>query len=331
MQNHKLSLLTFVTSLAIAAVAAWYSIIGLTAIFAAAVIPIIIMGIVLEVGKLVAAAWVYNHWRETSILLRTYLVSAIVVLMLITSMGIYGFLSKSHIDAGINTGEISVKIERVDNRIKSEQRQIDRAEKNILEMDTTLEKTEYGFFDDSRLDERKRQSVEREQLNNIITKSENNIDDLLDKKSEYELEVKNFEVEVGPIKYIAALIYGDEAKNYLDNTVRYVILLLIFVFDPLAVLLLISANMSYRKELELYPPEEKGLPINVGKTIRSATTHKGVKKVTKEKDGVKIHFYEEDDGKGWQWLIDLLEWYKNRSILWKYLMNKKVLEMAVHM
>ena len=298
MQNHKLSLLTFVTSLAIAAVAAWYSIIGLTAIFAAAVIPIIIMGIVLEVGKLVAAAWVYNHWRETSILLRTYLVSAIVVLMLITSMGIYGFLSKSHIDAGINTGEISVKIERIDNRIRSEQRQIDRAEKNILEMDTTLEKTEYGFFDDSRLEERKRQSVEREQLNSIITKSENSIDDLLDKKSEYELEVKNFEVEVGPIKYIAALIYGDEAKNYLDNTVRYVILLLIFVFDPLAVLLLISANMSYRKELELYPPEERGLPINVGKTIRSATTHKGVKKVTKEKDGVKIHFYEEDDGKG---------------------------------
>ena len=298
MKNHKLSILTFVTSLAIAAVAAWYSIIGLTAIFAAAVIPIIIMGIVLEVGKLVAAAWVYNHWRETSILLRTYLVSAIIVLMLITSMGIYGFLSKSHIDAGINTGEISVKIERIDNRIRSEQRQIDRAEKNILEMDTTLEKTEYGFFDDSRLEERKRQSAEREQLNNIITKSENSIDDLLDKKSEYELEVKNFEVEVGPIKYIAALIYGDEAKNYLDNTVRYVILLLIFVFDPLAVLLLISANMSYRKELGLYPPEEKGLPVNVGKTIRSATTHRGVKKVTKERDGVKIHFFEEDDGKG---------------------------------
>ena len=323
MKNHKLSILTFVTSLAIAAVAAWYSIIGLTTIFSAAVIPIIIMGIVLEVGKLVSAAWVYNHWKETSMLLRTYLVSAIVVLMLITSMGIYGFLSKSHIDAGINTGEISVKIERVDNRIASEQRQIDRAEKNILEMDTTLEKTEYGFFDDSRLEERKRQSVEREQLNNIINKAEKNIDGLLDKKSEYELEVKNFEVEVGPIKYIAALIYGDEAKNYLDNTVRYVILLLIFVFDPLAVLLLISANMSYRKELELYEPkkkefvetkeelpvevevEEKGIPVNdsnwttiLGKTVRSATVNRGVKKVTKEKDGVKIHFYEEDDGKG---------------------------------
>ena len=323
MKNHKLSILTFVTSIAIAGVAAWYSIIGLTTIFSAAVIPIIIMGIVLEVGKLVSAAWVYNHWKETSMLLRTYLVSAILVLMLITSMCIYGFLSKSHIDAGINTGEISVKIERVDNRIASEQRQIDRAEKNILEMDTTLEKTEYGFFDDSRLEERKRQSVEREQLNNIINKAEKNIDGLLDKKSEYELEVKNFEVEVGPIKYIAALIYGDEAKNYLDNTVRYVILLLIFVFDPLAVLLLISANMSYRKELELYQPkkkefieskeelpvevevEEKGIPVNdsnwttiLGKTVRSATVNRGVKKVTKEKDGVKIHFYEEDDGKG---------------------------------
>ena len=298
MKNHKLSLLTFVTSLAIAAVAAWYSIIGLTTIFSAAVIPIIIMGIVLEIGKLVAAAWVYNHWRETSILLRTYLVSAIVVLMLITSMGIYGFLSKSHIDAGINTGEISVKIERIDNRIRSEQRQIDRAEKNITEMDITLEKTEYGFFDDSRLEERKRQTAEREQLNNIIKKSESEIDNLLDKKSEYELEVKNFEVEVGPIKYIAALMYGDEATNYLDNTVRYVILLLIFVFDPLAVLLLISANMSYRKELGLYPPEEKGLPVNVGKTVRSATSNKGVKKITKERDGVKIHYFEEDDGKG---------------------------------
>ena len=294
----KLSLLTFITSLAIAGVAAWYSIIGLTTIFSAAVIPIIIMGVVLEIGKLVAASWVYTHWRETGILLRTYLVSAIVILMIITSMGIYGFLSKSHIDAGINTSEISVKIERIDNRIKSEQRQINRAEKNIQEMDITLDKTDYGFFDDSRLQERKKQSADREQLNDIITKAENNIDKLLDKKSEYELEVKNFEVEVGPIKYIAALIYGDEAKNYLDNTVRYVILLLIFVFDPLAVLLLISANMSYRKELGLYPPKEKGLPVNVGKTVRSATSNKGVKKITKERDGVKIHYFEEDDGKG---------------------------------
>ena len=294
----KLSILTFITSLAIAAFAAWYSIIGLTTIFSAAVVPIIIMGVVLEIGKLVAAAWVYQNWKETNVLLKSYLVSAIVVLMLITSMGIYGFLSKSHIDAGINTTEISVKLERLDNRINGEQRQIDRAEKTLKQLDDRLEKMNEGWFITRGIQQREKEQEERQQLNNIIKKSESEIDKLLDKKSEYQLEVKNFEVEVGPIKYIAALVYGDEAKNYLDNTVRYVILLLIFVFDPLAVLLLISANQSYRKELEINPPEEKGLPVNVGKTVRSATVNKGVKKVTKERDGVKIHYFEEDDGKG---------------------------------
>ena len=294
----KLSILTFITSLSIAAVAAWYSIIGLTTIFSAAVVPIIIMGVVLEIGKLVAAAWVYQNWKETNVLLKSYLVSAIVVLMLITSMGIYGFLSKSHIDAGINTTEISVKLERLDNRINGEQRQIDRAEKTLKQLDDRLEKMNEGWFITRGIQQREKEQEERQQLNNIIKKSESEIDKLLDKKSEYQLEVKNFEVEVGPIKYIAALVYGDEAKNYLDNTVRYVILLLIFVFDPLAVLLLISANQSYRKELEINPPEEKGLPVNVGKTVRSATVNRGVKKVTKERDGVKIHYFEEDDGKG---------------------------------
>ena len=294
----KLSILTFITSLAIAAVAAWYSIIGLTTIFSAAVVPIIIMGVVLEIGKLVAAAWVYQNWKETNVLLKSYLVSAIVVLMLITSMGIYGFLSKSHIDAGINTTEISVKLERLDNRINGEQRQIDRAEKTLKQLDDRLEKMNEGWFITRGIQQREKEQEERQQLNNIIKKSESEIDKLLDKKSEYQLEVKNFEVEVGPIKYIAALVYGDEAKNYLDNTVRYVILLLIFVFDPLAVLLLISANQSYRKELEINPPKEQGLPVNVGKTVRSATVNRGVKKVTKERDGVKIHYFEEDDGKG---------------------------------
>ena len=296
MKNHKLSLLTFVTSLAIAAVAAWYSIIGLTTIFSAAVIPIIIMGIVLEIGKLVAAAWVYNHWRETSILLRTYLVSAIVVLMLITSMGIYGFLSKSHIDAGVGTNQTYVKVERLDSRIQSEQRVIDRAEKQLRTLDDALERyIELGAVSKG-LKKREEQEPERKLLQSTITKSQNKIDVYLDEKSEYELEIRNFEVEVGPLKYIAALIYGDDAKSMLDETVRYVILLLIFVFDPLAVLLLIAANQSYRKEKPV--EKEKPLSVNVGKTVRTATVDKGVKKVTKERDGVKIHFYEEDDGKG---------------------------------
>jgi len=295
----KLSLLTFVTSLAIASVAAWYSIIGLTAIFSAAVIPIIIMGIVLEIGKLVAASWVYTYWNETGKLLRAYLVSAVFILMLITSMGIYGFLSKSHIDAGVGTNQTYVKVERLDSRIQSEQRVVDRADKQLRTLDDALERyIELGVVSKG-LRKREEQEPERKLLQSTITKSQNKIDIYLDEKSEYELEIRNFEVEVGPLKYIAALVYGDEANKYLDNTVRYVILLLIFVFDPLAVLLLISANMSYRKELGLLPEsKDKPLPINVGKTVRTATVDRGVKKVTKEKDGVKIHFYEEDDGNG---------------------------------
>ena len=293
----KLSLLTFVTSLAIASVAAWYSIIGLTAIFSAAVIPIIIMGIVLEIGKLVAASWVYTYWNETGKLLRAYLVSAVFILMLITSMGIYGFLSKSHIDAGVGTNQTYVKVERLDSRIQSEQRVVDRADKQLRTLDDALERyIELGVVSKG-LRKREEQEPERKLLQSTITKSQNKIDIYLDEKSEYELEIRNFEVEVGPLKYIAALVYGDEANKYLDNTVRYVILLLIFVFDPLAVLLLISANMSYRKELGL-ESKDKPLPINVGKTVRTATVDRGVKKVTKEKDGVKIHFYEEDDGNG---------------------------------
>ena len=292
----KLSLLTFVTSLAIASVAAWYSIIGLTAIFSAAVIPIIIMGIVLEIGKLVAASWVYTYWNETGKLLRTYLVSAVFILMLITSMGIYGFLSKSHIDAGVGTNQTYVKVERLDSRIQSEQRVIDRSEKQLKTLDDALERyIELGAVSKG-LKKREEQEPERKLLQSTITKSQNKIDVYLDEKSEYELEIRNFEVEVGPLKYIAALIYGDDAKSMLDETVRYVILLLIFVFDPLAVLLLIAANQSYRKEKPV--EKQKPLPVNVGKTVRSATVDKGVKKVTKEKDGVKIHYFEEDDGKG---------------------------------
>jgi len=296
MKNHKLSIITFITSLAIAAVAAWYSIIGLTAIFSAAVIPIIIMGIVLEIGKLVAASWVYTHWKDTSILLRAYLVSAVAILMLITSMGIYGFLSKSHIDAGVGTNQTYVKVERLDSRIQSEQRVVDRADKQLRTLDDALERyIELGVVSKG-LRKREEQEPERKLLQSTITKSQNKIDIYLDEKSEYELEIRNFEVEVGPLKYIAALIYGDDAKSMLDETVRYVILLLIFVFDPLAVLLLIAANQSYRKEKPV--EKEIPLPINVGKTVRSATVNKGVKKVTKEKDGIKIHYFEEDDGKG---------------------------------
>lgn len=238
---------TLVVAIAIAAVAAWYSIIGLMAIFAAAAIPIAIMGGVLEVGKLVTASWLYRNWRETPFLLKSYLTTAVAVLMLITSMGIFGFLSKAHIDQGIDSSDASAKIERLDTSISRNKREVERAQGTLDAFDATLDRyTALGYVTRG-LDARKEQAEEREAMRAIIAKAEAENDQLFDKRAELTSEVRAFEVEVGPIKYIAELIYGEEKDN-LDEAVRAVILLLIFVFDPLAVLLLIAANQSLVRE-----------------------------------------------------------------------------------
>jgi len=238
---------TLVVAIAIAAVAAWYSIIGLMAIFAAAAIPIAIMGGVLEVGKLVTASWLYRNWKETPFLLKSYLTTAVAVLMLITSMGIFGFLSKAHIDQGIDSSDASAKIERLDTAIESNRREMERAQRTLDSFDQTLDRyTSLGYVTRG-LDARKEQKEEREAMRNIIAKAETENDQLFDNRAELSSEVRAFEVEVGPIKYIAELIYG-EASGNLEQAVRAVILLLIFVFDPLAVLLLIAANQSLVRE-----------------------------------------------------------------------------------
>ena len=238
---------TLVIAIAIAAVAAWYSIVGLMAIFAAAAIPIAIMGIVLEVGKLVTASWLYRNWRDTPFLLKSYLTTAVAVLMLITSMGIFGFLSKAHIDKNIGGNDASAKIERLNKKIATEQKIIERSEGLLETLDSALDRyIELGAISKG-LAKREEQGLERNAAQSAIQTSEAIIDKLEDEKAEYTREVRAFEVEVGPIKYIADLIYG-EGEGNLDEAVRAVILLLIFVFDPLAVLLLIAANQSLVRE-----------------------------------------------------------------------------------
>jgi hypothetical protein len=238
---------TLVVAIAIAAVAAWYSIVGLMAIFAAAAIPIAIMGGVLEVGKLVTASWLYRNWKQTPFLLKTYLTLAVGVLMLITSMGIFGFLSKAHIDQGIGSGDASAKIERLDTSIRANEKEIQRAQSTLDSFDAVLDRfTELGYVTRG-LEARQEQAEERSTMRGIIARAEAENDKLYDKRSELSTEVRAFEVEVGPIKYIADLIYENGEDN-LDEAVRIVILLLIFVFDPLAVLLLIAANQSLVRE-----------------------------------------------------------------------------------
>ncbi len=243
-----LTLLTFISAISISVIAAGYSIIGLATLFAGAFVPIVAMGSALEVGKLVAASWLYHNWRSNiPKLLKTYLFLAIIILIFITSMGIFGFLSKAHLDQVKPTSSNNIKIELLDNQINSQQLIIDRAEKQLSLLDKALEVYIDKEYVSRGLKERKKQEDERKELNLAISEASDKISKLTTQKSSLKLEQDKIEAEVGPIKYVAELIYGEQAQDYFDHSVRIVILILIFVFDPLAVLLLIAANISLRQ------------------------------------------------------------------------------------
>ena len=241
-----LILLTF-SALAVSAVAGYFSIAGLMAIFPAAAIPILAMGVVLEIAKLVTASWIYRNWSKAQVMLKVYFTSAVVILSLITSMGIYGFLSKAHLEHSVTTGDKTLQIGRVDSRIHSQQRRIDDANRVIEQLDQTVETLiDYDRIrgDDGAIAVRQSQESERESLNIVIDNATTAMDELLEQKLTLETEQLQVEVEVGPIKYIAELIYQESDKKTLDKAVRFVIILLVLVFDPLAILLVIAANMS---------------------------------------------------------------------------------------
>ena len=243
-----LTLLTFLSAISISIIAAGYSIIGLATLFAGAVVPIIAMGTALEVGKLVAASWLYQNWRsDVPKLLKAYLFTSIIVLIFITSMGIFGFLSKAHLDQVQPTTGNALNIQVIDKQINQQQVIIDRAEKTLNSLDAALDKYIDMEYVTRGLKEREKQKVERDQLNKTINEATAKIVELNKSKSQIELEQIKIEAEVGPLKYVAELIYGEDAKSHFDSAVRIVIMILIFVFDPLAVLLLIAANISLRQ------------------------------------------------------------------------------------
>ena len=256
-----LTILTFLSAISISVIAAGYSIVGLATLFAGAVVPIILMGSALEVGKLVAASWLYHNWNsDVPRLLKLYLFIAIIVLIFITSLGIFGFLSKAHLDQVKPTSSNNIKIELLDNQIKSQEIIIERSQKTLTLLDKALEVYIDKEYVTRGLKERKKQKPERDALTLDINEASDKIAELSDKKGSLKLEQDKIEAEVGPIKYVAELIYGENAKDMFDHAVRVVILILIFVFDPLAVLLLIAANISlrqWRKKRNLVESEEK--------------------------------------------------------------------------
>lgn len=245
----------FLTALMLSVVAAYYSIAGLTAIFAAAVIPVIIMGATLELGKVVATVWLHNNWKRINWVYKSYLIPAIIFLMLLTSMGIFGFLSKAHSDQSLVSGDSMAKVAIFDEKIATEKGNIESAKKALTQMDAQVDQM-LGRTDTDRGAERavvirKQQAKERVSLQQEITKSQKIIVQLQEERAPLAAEFRKIEAEVGPIKYIAAFIYGDNPDaSVLEKAVTWVIILIVVVFDPLALCLILAANkqMEWIKE-----------------------------------------------------------------------------------
>ena len=258
---------TLTVALSLSAIAAWYSISGLTAIFAGAVVPIIIMGSILELSKIVTTVWLKIYWERVSFLLKLYLIPAVLALALMTSMGIFGFLSKAHSDQNLVSGDVTAKIAVYDEKIKTEKENIEANRKALKQMDEGVDQLLGRSTDEKGADKavamRKSQQKERTRLQNEILQSQKSIAELNDARAPIAAEVRKVEAEVGPIKYIAAFMYGDNPdSNLLERAVRWVIILIVLVFDPLALMMVIAANQSriwdnqdYKKEQEEQKPQ----------------------------------------------------------------------------
>jgi hypothetical protein len=247
-----LAYLLLLTGLTISAVAIYYSVVGLAAIFSAAVIPIYIMGTTLEVAKLVCASWLKANWERAPRFMKYYMSISVVVLMIITSMGIFGFLSKAHTDQNLVSGDVQSKIAVYDEKIKTERDNIDAAKKALSQMDAQVDQM-LGRTDTDRGAERavqirRNQAKERAALQADIAKAQKNISQLQAERSPIAAEVRKVEAEVGPLKYIAKFIYGDKGAdvNMLEKAVTWVIILIVIVFDPLAVIMLLAAQMTFQ-------------------------------------------------------------------------------------
>jgi hypothetical protein len=238
------------TALILSAVAEFYSIMGLVAIFSAAVIPVIIMGASLGLGKIVATVWLHNNWNRAPILFKLYLVPAVAFLMMLTSMGIFGFLSKAHSDQSLISGDSMAKVAIYDEKIKTAKDNIDANRKALKQMDEAVDQVMGRSSDEKGAEKavgiRRSQQKERQRLQSEIAAEQKAIAAISEERAPLAAEFRKVESEVGPIKYIAALVYGDNPDaNLLEKAVRLVIIMIVLVFDPLALTLILAANKQF--------------------------------------------------------------------------------------
>jgi len=261
------ALITLLSALSLSAIAAYYSVVGLMAIFTASPIPIAIMGGALEFSKLIAASWAYKNWSVAPRFLKYYFTVAVIILMFITSLGIFGYLSKAHNDQSLVSGDVFAKIEMIDEKIKVERDNIDVNRKTLKQMDEAVDQVMVRSTNEKGAEKaaslRKTQQAERSRILKEIETYNKRISTLNEERAPIATEIRKVEAEVGPIKYIAALAFGEEINtNMLEKAVRFVIILLVLVFDPLAVLLIIAANFSLKQIAKSKAEQSGGYEVN---------------------------------------------------------------------
>jgi hypothetical protein len=255
LSEYLIAYLTLFSGLVLSAVAVYYSVSGLTAIFAAAVVPILIMGVALEVGKIMATVWLKQNWSYAHWTVKTYLTFAIIFLMFITSMGIFGYLSKAHSDQSLVSGDVLAKVSIYDEKIKTSKENIETNRKALKQLDEAVDQIMARSQDEQGASKavavRKNQQRDRTRLSQEIEAEQKNISQLNEEAAPIRAEIRKVDAEVGPIKYIAAFFYGSTDPTILEKAVTWVIILIIVVFDPLALMLLIASQMSFQRFSQL--------------------------------------------------------------------------------
>lgn len=241
-----ISRILLICALCLSGTAGYFSIVGLASIFASAFVPVVLMSTILEICKLVVTSWLYQNWNQVPGSLKSYLIGAVLVLMLITSLGIFGFLSKAHVDMGLNNSELTLRVQQIRDQELGIQKTIDRYQSQLAQLDQSVKIK----LDNNRSLEadalRKTQAPERADIKQKLDAASVSLVQLNTKQADLKSQLQVVVSKVGPIKYVAELFSGGSEAD-IDSAVRYMIMMIVLVFDPLAVLMIIASTMSLTK------------------------------------------------------------------------------------